>query len=202
MSNLSIWSQVQVLQPSTVASFQSLVPAEHPLAQFLKCQRGSYIPYTHSDCLEKYSKIDPSRSDIGVTSTVTPRAISTKSSEKIYPKKWYASKKKPKKNVTPLPPSSSSHSEKRKFKPYDKHSPPGLASEVQSPQMKIPDTLLNPTPYPENEEFSNLGIMDMSKITALDENEDTNVESSDTQRTYNTAVIAVKEPLSAKVNHT
>ena len=56
--------------------------------------------------------------------------------------------------------------------------------------MKIPDSLLNPTPYPEDEEFSNLGIMDMSKITAL--NEDTNVESSDTQRTYNTAVITVK----------
>ena len=63
-------------------------------------------------------------SDIGVTSSVTPRAISTKSSEKFYPKKWYASKK-PKKNVTPSPPSSSSHSEQRKLEPYDKQSPPG-----------------------------------------------------------------------------
>ena len=58
--------------------------------------------------------------------------------------------------------------------------------------MKIPEGLLNPTPYPEDEEFASLGTLDMSKITAPDENEDMHIDSSDTQRTYNTAVITLK----------
>ena len=118
LSNLFIWSQVQVLQPSTVAFLQLSVPAAHPIAQPFRYNRGPILPYSHFNHLEKYLNMDPSMSDIGVTPTATPGARTYKSPKKQQlPKKWWSAQKPKPSNITPSSPYSS-HSKGRKFKPY------------------------------------------------------------------------------------
>ena len=68
-------SQVQVLQWSTVATFQSLFPSTSSWALFCQCTSVPQLPYTYLNYLEVYFKMNPFKSDITVTPTVTFRSF-------------------------------------------------------------------------------------------------------------------------------